>query len=60
MKTAFKKSFARDLRRITDRAILQEVRDVIQDIETAPRTIDIKNLRKLSGETQYYRITVLS
>jgi hypothetical protein len=49
VKVAFKKSFTKDLRQIKDRAILQQVHDIIKAIESAQSPVDIKNLRKLSG-----------
>ena len=57
MRTEFKKSFARDLRsRKNDRKFLDCVKEIIEDVECADTIIDISDLRKLKGESNYYRI----
>lgn len=57
MRTEFKKSFARDLRaRKNDRRFLDSVKEIIENVECADTLIDISNLKKLKGESDYYRI----
>ena len=57
MRTEFKKSFARDLRaHKNDRKFLDCVKEIIEDVECADTLIDISNLKKLKGESDYYRI----
>ncbi len=57
MKTEFTKSFARDLRvRRNDVNFLNRVREIIEQVESANAIIDIRNLRKLKSESNYYRI----
>jgi len=57
MKTEFTKSFARDLRvRRNDGNFLNRVREIIEQVESANAIIDIRNLRKLKSESNYYRI----
>ncbi len=45
MKTAFCSSFGRDLKKIEDRLILDQVRQMILDVENAPNLRAIDNLR---------------
>jgi mRNA interferase RelE/StbE len=58
VKTAFRSSFARDIKKIEDRAILDQIRQVIESVEIAsnPRMID--NLKKMSGGGNFFRIRV--
>jgi len=57
MKTDFRKSFARDLRRQkNDSDFLDCVKEAIEDVELAETTSKITNLKKLKGESGYYRI----
>jgi len=57
MKTDFRKSFARDLRRRkNDSVFLDCVKKVIEEVELSEITTEITNFKKLKGETDYYRI----
>ncbi len=57
MKTDFRKSFARDLQsRKNDSTFLNRVKEAIECIEQAQTTSTIANLKKLKGESDYYRI----
>ena len=57
MKTAFKKSFTRDLKRQgKDKILLSRVQKAILDVEAADSVPMIKNLKKLKAEGSYYRI----
>jgi mRNA interferase RelE/StbE len=57
MKTDFRKSFARDLRkRKNDSDFLDHVKEVIENIELSETTSMITNLKKLKGESSYYRV----
>lgn len=56
MKTAFRESFARDLKNIKDRNLLKRVSRAIEDIEGAASPIDIANLKKLTGPGDFFRI----
>ena len=57
MRTEFRKSFAKDLRtRKNDRKFLACVKEIIEDVERANALIDISNIKKLKGESDYYRI----
>ena len=57
MRTDFRKSFARDLRRRKDDSdFLYCVKKAIENVELAEITSKITNIKKLKGETGYYRI----
>ncbi len=56
MKIEFDKSFLKSLDKIKDRKILQKIEQIILVCESANNLGDIKNLRKLSGFPNYYRI----
>lgn len=57
MKTEFTKSFARDLRaRRNSGNFLDSVKEIIEEVESTDTLIAIRNLKKLKGETDYYRI----
>jgi mRNA interferase RelE/StbE len=59
MKTAFKKSFAKDLRNYSkDRTLLSRVEETILQVEAADTITDITNLKKLKAEGSYYRIRI--
>jgi mRNA interferase RelE/StbE len=58
MKTAFRKSFARDLKRLKDNDVLERVRQVIEEVEAATNLQGIGNLKKMSGTTNFYRIRI--
>lgn len=58
MNVEFRNSFARDLRRIRDRALLSRVQQVIEQIERAEEFGTIGNVKKLKGSEDYYRIRV--
>ena len=57
MKTAFRSSFGRDLKKIEDRLILDQVRQMILDVEKK-NLREINNLRKMSDGGKYFRIRV--
>jgi mRNA interferase RelE/StbE len=57
MKCEFRNSFARDLRaRRKDQDFLDHVKEAIEEIEQAQDLSEISNLKKLKGESDYYRI----
>ena len=58
MKTAFLAPFARDLRRVTDKRISDQVRSAIEAVESAPDLRAISGLKKLQGTGPYFRIRV--
>ena len=57
MRSDFRQSFARDLKvNKTDHDLLNRVKEIIEEVEKADKFSDIKNLKKLKGESTYYRI----
>jgi mRNA interferase RelE/StbE len=54
----FDKSFSKSLDKIKDPATLQRTEKVILKLEKAYSIKDVKNLKKLSGFKNYYRIRV--
>ena len=57
MNIEFKKSFARDLKKKAKDANLRlRIQEIIQQVEDADRVAEIKNLKKLRAEGNYYRI----
>jgi len=49
MKVEFKRSFARDLRRIKEEGLLRRVRETIEEVEQAQGLSEIRGIRKLRG-----------
>lgn len=59
MKTEFRKSFAKDLKRHgRDKNLLTRIQKTILEVEEADSIITIKNLKKLKAEGFYYRVRV--
>ena len=58
MRTAFRKSFARDLKKIKDRALLDRVRKKIEEVEQAASLSEVQGVKKLGGAEEYYRVRV--
>ena len=54
----FDKSFSKSLDKIKDKKILQRTREKILELEHSGSLQDIKNLKKLSGFKNYYRIRI--
>lgn len=58
MKTAFRESFARDLKVVRDKRLLQRVKEAIETVEQADSLGDLPKLKKLKGEKNYFRLRV--
>lgn len=58
MKTSFARAFSRDLRRILDKAVRNRVRSIIEHYGQIENLSDARQLKKLKGEDNYYRIRV--
>jgi mRNA interferase RelE/StbE len=56
VKALFEASFARDLKRIRNKRLLQQIQAVIDAVKEAPELHAIQNLRKLQGYETFYRI----
>ena len=58
MKVVFEASFARDLKKIREKLILERVEQAISDVKCSDTLQDIKAFSKLSGHDTCYRIRV--
>ena len=58
MKVDFKKSFTRDLKKIRDKDLLQQVKEAIEEVERALNLQTVSNLKQLKGGGSYYRIKI--
>ena len=58
MKTDFKKSFLKDLQKLTNPKLKSNILQTILQVEEAGSIGEIRNLKKLSGFDDYYRIRV--
>ncbi|HSB11501.1 MAG TPA: type II toxin-antitoxin system RelE/ParE family toxin [Blastocatellia bacterium] len=58
MNVQFRASFAKDLKKISNKDILNNVRETIDQIGRAPGPQDISGLTKLKGARNYYRVRV--
>ena len=58
MKVVFEASFARDLKKIRERVILNRVEQAIVNVKDADDLQDISHFSKLSGYDSFYRIRV--
>lgn len=56
MTVAFRKSFLRDLKKLTDEKVRRRVRAVIEAVEAADSLSDLQDLKKMSGSSGYYRV----
>ncbi|WP_133510737.1 type II toxin-antitoxin system RelE family toxin [Candidatus Thiosymbion oneisti] len=58
MKVIFRKSFARDLKKIKDPNILAQVKQAVEEVEDAASLREVNRVKKLSGTDSLYRIRV--
>ena len=58
MKTEFKSSFARDLRKIRDASLQKQLKEMLELIERVQSLQEIGDIKKLKGGDRYYRIRV--
>lgn len=57
MKTEFRKSFLKDIKRLgKDKKLLDRIKSIILEVEDAGNLHTIANLKKLKAEGSYYRI----
>lgn len=56
MKVRFDKSFYKDLSKISDKSVALEVTEIIAEIEAATTFSDIRNLKKLKGYKNAFRL----
>lgn len=58
MKTDFKKSFTKDLKKIREQNLKKRVATAIKRAEEAKSLRKVENIRKLRGSDRYYRIKI--
>ncbi len=58
MRTAFRKSFVRDVKKLKERRLGEQVRSVIEAVESAATLSDVPNLKKMSGAGGHYRVRI--
>lgn len=58
MNVRFKASFARDLRALKDKALLERIKELIANVEAGQSLAEISNLKKLRGGGGYYRVRI--
>lgn len=56
MKTEFKSSFARDLRKIRDKETLEKIQRLILPVEQVESLESVPGVKRLQSEEPYYRI----
>jgi mRNA interferase RelE/StbE len=58
MELEFRDSFLKDVKRIKEAAVKKKITAVISVSRKATSLLDLKNVKKLEGSTDYYRIRV--
>ena len=58
MKTEFKNSFIRAIKKINDQQLKEEIANAIRNVESAENLKLVRQLKKLKGYKQYYRIRI--
>jgi mRNA interferase RelE/StbE len=58
MEILFERSFERDLKKIRNKRLLRQVREVIHEAETASSLSELTQLKKIQGFDALYRIRV--
>lgn len=58
MKTGFKKSFLKELKKLKNKSLKSAIADCVIQVESAENITQVKNLKKLSGYDIYYRIRI--
>jgi mRNA interferase RelE/StbE len=58
MKLAFTNKFIKQVSKLKDKKLAKEIEKVIESTEVATSLSEIKNLKKLKGHKDFYRIRV--
>ncbi|OGU17235.1 MAG: plasmid stabilization protein [Ignavibacteria bacterium GWB2_35_12] len=58
MKIKFESSFQRDVKKIQDKKLSTQIKNVISLVKEVQSVQDIPNFRKITGSRYYYRIRV--
>jgi mRNA interferase RelE/StbE len=58
VKVIYRRSFAKDLKKIRGEALRQELQAVLEQIEQCSTLYDLPNVKHLTSEGPYYRIRI--
>jgi mRNA interferase RelE/StbE len=58
LRVRFQASFARDLRALKDKALLERIKTLIANVEAAQSLVEVHGLQKLRGGGAYYRVRI--
>ncbi len=58
MRTEFLRKFSKDIEKIDSRQVRAALLDVIENVEQAENLAEIRNIKKLSGFADAYRIRI--
>ena len=58
MKFEVKKSFLKDLKKINDKKLIEEIKNLFDIIEKADSLQEIPNVKKLKGFEEFYRVRI--
>lgn len=58
MKVGFRESFAKDLRALRNKSVIARIKSIVEFVESASDFRAIPGLKKLRGESKYYRIKI--
>jgi mRNA interferase RelE/StbE len=58
VKVIFRRSFAKDLKKIRQKALRQAIQAVLEQLEQSPSLADISNVKPLTSAGSYYRIRI--
>jgi len=58
MKFEIKKSFLKDLKKLNDKRLSEEIKNLFDIIEKAENLQEIPNVKKLKGFEEFYRIRI--
>ena len=58
MSTYYRTSFERDIKKITDKKLLDLIAETIENIEKSESINELDNLKKMSGYKTFYRIKI--
>jgi mRNA interferase RelE/StbE len=58
MKIEFKKSFLKELQKLRNKGLKNSIAECIVQVESANSSNQIRNLKKLAGFDDYYRIRI--
>lgn len=58
MKLEFRDSFAKDLKGVKDKSLLNRVKELIDIIEEVASLVEMSNLKKLNSGGKYFRLRI--